>query len=514
MHNLLTDPLIRVRLADGKETAYSLPEVLATLSSTGIASFRGLQPHQKHAWYAFLVQLGAIASHKAQVEELPDEPETWHQLLSALTPEYNGSPWTLIVPDLTQPAFLQPPVPEGTLGGFKDPYAFPDQIDILLTTMGHDIKMIRIREPEADHWMYALITLQTMQGYSGGGGTLNGISRMNGGLGNRPCVGIVPNLDWGTRFRRDVRVLYKTRETLLGQEFGYRDENGIALVWLEPWDGTSSLPLNLLDPYYIEICRRVRLLTDESRIAARTMPAPTARLAAKEQKGVMGDPWTPTDVKDKKSLTVPVGGFRYDRLQRILFSSDYRPSVCQKINPQDTGPELAILARCMVRGQGKTEGFYERFLPIPKEARKHFVFDIERADLARRTKERVEDVATLMKKALRPALLDLIQGGPEKQNRKDNRTDTWQAAFTQRIDDIFFSELWETLEQPQEDARRAWRQTIEQIGLNILHEAERALPVPTARRYRAVAIAERTYRHAMTKYFGREEDRGATTNVG
>ena len=514
MHNLLTDSLIRVRLADGAETSYSLPDVLAALSSTGIASFRGLQPHQKHAWFAFLVQLGAIALHKAQVEKLPEDPAAWHQLLSALTPEYDDAPWTLIVSDLTQPAFFQPPVPDGTLEGFKNSYAFPDEIDILATAKSHDVKMKRLHTPNVDHWLYALVTLQTVQGFSGN--KLYGISRMNGGLGNRPCVSIIPNLDWGDRFRRDVRVLCNTREALLTQEHGYRDENGIALVWLEPWDGASSLPLNVLDPYYIEICRRVRVITEDQRIIVRTMPTSVTRLAAKEQKGIMGDPWTPIDVQGEKSLTISASGFPYDKLQQILFTADYKPGVCQKIYAEDPDTNIQILALGMVRGQGKTEGLHERVIPIPATARKLLVFDIGRDQLEQRAKERVEDVATLMQRALRPALLDLVQGGPEKHNKNDNRTNTWQNAFTQHVDDIFFSELWATLELSEEDVRHAWQKRTEKIGQDILRQAERALPIPTARRYRAVAIAvaQRTYQYAVTKYFGKEEDRGATTNVG
>jgi hypothetical protein len=39
---------------------------------------------------------------------------------------------------------------------------------------------------------------------------------------------------------------------------GYHDE-GVALVWTEPWDGTAALSTDDLAPYFIEICRRIRL---------------------------------------------------------------------------------------------------------------------------------------------------------------------------------------------------------------------------------------------------------------
>ena len=63
MHNLLADPLIRVRLVDGTTAVMSLPEVYEALAADGVAAFSALRPHQRHAWPAFLAQLGVIALH-------------------------------------------------------------------------------------------------------------------------------------------------------------------------------------------------------------------------------------------------------------------------------------------------------------------------------------------------------------------------------------------------------------------------------------------------------------------
>ena len=502
MYNLLTDPLIRVRSAAGTSDTLSLPEVLAALSSCGVASFLGLLPHQRHAWHAFLVQLSAIVLQRTEAE-LSESPDTWRERLRSLTPEYAADePWQMVVEDLTAPAFLQPPVPEGTLQGFKNSFAFPDEIDILVTSKSHDIKMTRIHTPQIDNWLYALVTLQTFQGYSGK--TWYEISRMNSGYGNRPCVGIVHGLEWGARFQRDVRVLLDTRGQVLAMEQGYHDQDGLALVWLKPWDGNSSLPLDILDPYFIEICRRVRLVLEGGHLMARTKSTSTTRLSAKEQNGVMGDPWTPIDVKEGKSLTIGFGGFRYDKLQEILFSINYQPSACQRVHEGDRETDLQLLAGTMVRGNGKTQGLYERVIPVPASARTSFMFAEERDQLAQRAKERVEDAGTLKSKALRPALLDLVQGGPAKRNMKDKRIDPWSQVFEQRVDDVFFPELWATLDQPQEEAQHAWRRLLVSVGGEVLHSAEQALPLPSARRYRGLAVAERTYRSAVVKHFGKE----------
>jgi len=58
---------------------------------------------------------------------------------------------------------------------------------------------------------------------------------------------------------RDAVVrLLDYRQTVLTDAYGF-DPQGLMLVWLEMWDGRTSLPLSRLDPFYIEICRRIRL---------------------------------------------------------------------------------------------------------------------------------------------------------------------------------------------------------------------------------------------------------------
>ena len=65
-HDLLTEPTFRVRFGDGRNVELTLPGVLAALggeASPELESFAALQPHQHHAWHAFLVQLAAITLH-------------------------------------------------------------------------------------------------------------------------------------------------------------------------------------------------------------------------------------------------------------------------------------------------------------------------------------------------------------------------------------------------------------------------------------------------------------------
>ena len=112
-----------------------------------------------------------------------------------------------------------------------------------------------------DDWLFALITLQTMGGYGGYGNY--GISRMNGGLGNRPAFSLASaGGGTGAHVRRDILALLEHRQTQLSG--GLMPECAPALLWTLPWDGGRNEALNnaQLDPLYIEICRAVRLRLD------------------------------------------------------------------------------------------------------------------------------------------------------------------------------------------------------------------------------------------------------------
>jgi CRISPR system Cascade subunit CasA len=159
--NLLDEPLIGVETSDGARRGASLPEVLALLGRDEVRAFTAMQAHQQHGWHAFVVQLACIALHHGGESEPRQGAQRWRELLLALT--RRSEPWCLVVEDLSQAAFMQPPVPEGTLEGFKDAHRYPDEIDVLVTSKNHDVKATRIAVPRPEHWIYALATLQTME---------------------------------------------------------------------------------------------------------------------------------------------------------------------------------------------------------------------------------------------------------------------------------------------------------------------------------------------------------------
>lgn len=489
--HLLHDPIFRWELSPGVRQSGSLPEILALLSTRDIASFDGLQAHQEHPWFAFLAQVAAMATQRAKLSAPPDDATRWRALLIDLAGG-DADAWALYRAELDRPAFLQPPVPEGTVANFKTTYSTPDALDVLLTAKNHDVKSSRARHGGADLWAYALISLQTMQGYSGRGNY--GILRMNGGLGNRPVVARVPNVSWGERFRRDVRLLLGQHDAIAKQLY-CAEGQGIALLWLEPWSGEDSAELSALDPWFIEICRRVRVVERGGALCALAAPTTAPRVAGGQLSGMTGDPWTPIS-KEGRSLTLGGGGFTYELVHKLILGGDYQDSLAM----QQSGD---LYASALVRGQGVTEGFHERYLPIPPKRRAAFARPDERERIGGISGERINAVKKVRNSVLRPAIKALLNGGAlDTGARQDKRPDRWVNAFERSIDDIFFPSLWAAADMADPEERdRVWERLLFERAYHQLMAAVASAPIPEARRYQARAAAEQIFRGSFHKNF-------------
>lgn len=498
--DLLVEPLLNVRLGgDRGRTRWPLPRVLAALSTGDqIESFEHLQAHQSQPWYCFLCQLAAMALARADREAL-DGTESWDELLLGLT-DGRREPWCLVVPDLSEAAFFQPPVPEGELSALGDVHAHPDDLDVLVTAKNHDVKLTRITHPSPGHWIYALVSLQTMEGYSGRGNY--GVVRMSSGYSCRPFVGMAPGLGWGERFRRDVDVLLDARDQV-AEEHGYDAESGLTLAFLPPWDGESALPLEELDPYFLEVCRRVRLEEHDGLLRARRTTSGTQRVDVKEASGNVGDPWIPVARSGGEALNVTGSGFSYELIVDILLTGEYRRGVAARIRPDDPG-ELYLVAQALSRGQGGTDGLHERIVPIPGHVRRRLLREADRETLAERAETRTEFVSEAWTSALRPALCALFQGDPGDLDFRDNRPRPWRQRLDQRIDRIFFPRLWEHADLSTEEADGAWRAEVLELGAELLEKAIRRAAVPEPRRFRGWAGAERIYAGARKRLMGAE----------
>lgn len=500
MFNLLMDPLIRVRLINGGSAALSLPDIYEAAATDEVASFPALRPYQRHAWHAFLAQLGAIAVQRADLVALPQAAPEWRTVLRSLTSEFaDDQPWQLIVDDPAQPAFMQCP-PGNTLSQYRRRVATPDDLDLLVTAKNHDVKQAVATACAPDDWVFALIDLQTMAGFLGAGNY--GVSRMNGGFSARPCLGLAPhNRGLGAHLFHDIHRMLQERPRLL-QSFPdyFRAEDGAALLWTGYWDGTASLDLTDLDPYFIEICRRVRLGPRDGRIEARTAGSKKSRVAAKFANGNIGDFWTPVTRGDAKALSLSRTGFRYDRLAKLLF--DRRTYALPRAMTVDEGGKKRwrIVARGMAGGKGKTDGYHERndvvFSPKVVTA---FSRRKERDELAEVCDELLEEIAEVSR-ALRLGVAVAASGG--KLLSDLTKTDRMQAApyarrFDAAIDPLFFRAVESRFvaedEAGKKDERESFAKKMVATANALLEEAVETVPCPAIRRLRAQARASSAF---------------------
>ena len=112
----------------------------------------------------------------------------------------------------------------------------------------------------------------------------------------------------------------------------------------------------------------------------------------------------------------------------------------------------------------------------------------------------IEDAGLARTRVLRFALHMLLQAAPDKPNFKDKRSDAWCSDLDARVDRIFFGFLWQATELEQFD-RTGWQRRVLDEAREVLDAAIRSAPVPSARRYRAIAGALNSFYAARKKHF-------------
>jgi CRISPR system Cascade subunit CasA len=455
--------------------------------------------------HAFLVQLAAIALSQHTIDVKSED--SWHAALLGLT-ENQPDAWRLVT-SFDRPAFLQAPV-MGDTKALSKVVRTPDALDILVSAKNHDIKSEVMHGGSPEMWFYALISLQTSEGFLGAGNY--GISRMNGGFSNRCGIGVAPSGGPGAHIKRDVARLNELRGQIV-QKHGYKETGGVSLTWLVPWDGTTSIPFKDLDPYYIEVCRRVRLQENEAgHIMAKAGSSKCARVET-QPGGVTGDPWMPVVIEKDgvKALTVDASGFGYRRLVKLLFDRGaFHMAPLQEVAATDGDSDLCIVARALVRGQGKTEGYHERRIPVSRiMTRRGRRIPLDQ--VAAVAHERVKEAGDLEFKVLKPAILMLLQNGPDEINTKNvtsmDRADRYLRRVDEFVDRSFFPDLWhevEAMESGEDEKRQArldWQRRMIDFARGVLADVDASTPKAGRRRYRAIAQAESMFSAQARKLF-------------
>lgn len=383
-------------------------------------------------------------------DDLKDwEPEEWEEALAA----HGRELWELET-ELDEPAFMQPPVDDtdewDKLIDEWDEVPTPDEADVLSTTAGHTVKDETIRQPQSEHWIYAIVTTQTTGWYAGGGGAWQAGVRMNKGYSDRPYVSLVPKLDWGSRFRADIATARRAPE-----------RGDIKFLWVLPYNE----PVTLEDCHtlFVEICRRFRFYKGSlyRKGAPRRIPSAEDRL------GVVDDPWIPINVTGKKpkAFSTRDAGFTYPWVQKLLAGEDYKtPSLQIR---QET-PHYFV-AESLATDRTMTAGFHSRTVYIPAKATKLLK---ERRDIfAQRSQFRLQMAADVKKKALRPALKILKEvSSDDKEGYK--RLQKWESSYEASVDQVFFEDLWESVDQGQSEAQAKWKDRVTGFARRELERAK------------------------------------------
>ena len=529
MHSLLTDPLIRMDKTVGSRVKASLPEVYAALMADKVEAFPALRPHQRHAWHAFLVQLGAMAMHEAGMTDPPTKAETWYNLIRDLTlPQFpDDEPWHLVVDDITKPAFMQPPATASDQNNhFHSVSETPDEIDSPDTAKNHALKSRSVSPAEMDSWLFALITGQTTDAHFLQNPAISRIS----GKGSRLAFSLTPSIRLGRHARRDITALL-TQWNLVGK--GHPTTvDGHTLLWTVPWDGKKTLSLSELHPLYIEISRRRRLHLRDGRLYARKAGGNSARIAARDKlKGRTGDPWIPVNINREKALTLPRAvGFTYEQISNCLNTGDWElPLLCRPTEDERVSSEkMYLVARGAAPGEGqnKTGGYYERIIPISQKVKMAMMRQQGKSskELGRIAEERVDDVKKIQY-ILQDAIATFIANGADIYNlepkplalrrlRRREEIKPYRKQLEAIVNVYFFSGLEDEFQADgsmQKERRNMWLLSgvtdwgeIDENGDGVINQARRvlssaqdALNCREVQRYKAIARSDSLFYRNM-----------------
>lgn len=504
--NLLVDPIFRVRTSAGIGN-YDLPGLMALLGEDKVESLPGLQRHQEDAFHVFLCYLAGAVLARSGASDPRQGADYWREGIRDQTRQEgcaDDSAWTLVVEDPTKPAFMQPPAPDKATfeRDYKPKAATPDALDVMQTAKNHDVKSTRAMPTDQEAWLYALVSLQTTIGYMGA--KTYGISRMNSGSGSRPFVTWRGGLRFGSRFNRDVGALIAQRPALLGPPYPYRPD-GKTLLWIDSWNGTASLSLSSLNPFYIEIARRVRITNSQGVLAVLSATSTVTRIAADQMKGNVGDPWMPLSRTTNGALTVSETGLTPQLLRDLIFGDgNIQPAAMQEAT--QTSSAGWVTASVFVRGNCTTDGFHEAAVRIPEKARPVlFGSGVQRDRLAIRSKRGL-DFAKEIRSGLASSLFTLMEGGPSDINFENKQVKEWvknaTSPFTLNWNPLYFDWLWSTLETPDEDAAlRPWFEQLRKLAQDTLNRAMERAPVRSGRSYRAKTKAQGLFIGSLYKNF-------------
>lgn len=493
MTNLLVNSIFQATTSEGVELL-NLPELLAKLGDGQVKNLPGLQRYQEDIFHIFLCYIaGAVLAIHNETEP-KQTADFWRNGLRLLTKRDDDLAWTLVTDDPTQPAFMQPPSSSQDIFDreYKLRATTPDYLTTIYKAKNHDVKANQAIKASLEMWAIALVVLQTSSGFLGLGNY--GIARMNSGTGSRVCVCWRADTNLSTNFYRETSVLIKQRANILNN-FPYYQDGGKILLWTEPWDGKDSLPLSELDPFFIEVCRRVKLIKKKNSIVALGATSKVLRLLSKEFKGNIGDPWTPINEKENKALTVSKNGFTLKLLRNLIFNSEYSFTPMQATQPYDGW----FYASALARDNGKTEGFHEKAVWIPKNIKSLMLSKTKEYNrLATLSQKGIDLAAIVQNKILKPALQTLIKKG----SKQNEILILLSEPFVLKWESNYFKWLWSTVNYNNEAyAINVWAENLQQFAKDSLNQAIENAPMQHGWRYKSITDALNMFNNCLKKQY-------------
>ena len=389
-NNLLIDHWLTITNASGTRLKVNLPELFSALERNDVLDFPALLPHQRGPFHVFLTQLACHALQTSGMDEnLPPAdpnkpwtllgehtPEEWLSMIRGIVPDYaqiypTDEPWCFCVDDPAMPAFLQCPDPENKCKDLDKTYDKPDDLDVKISAKNHSVKSSTFDHAGIEYWILALISLQTNAGYLGPGNY--GCARQNGGQAQRPIFTLQKSSSPGARWGRDARIILTCEGTEYDDLYGVCDRYGKRLLWLAPWDGKTSYDPSELHPLFIEVSRRLRVMRDGDAVKLMRGTSQCPRINSKDLGGNLGDPWEPT-VSNKGIASVFASALDYANISKILCDAEGMKGnmLLRRHDDIDGKAGLELWCNALVKGKGKTEGYYERIIPV-NASKQHLV---------------------------------------------------------------------------------------------------------------------------------------------
>ena len=321
---------------------------------------------------------------------------------------------------------------------------------------------------------------------------------MDGGWGRRPGVGIVPPGGYGCRWLRDLKILLAVRDSI-ADKYGL-NRDGIALAWLLPWDGaaTSAISVSQLDPFYIEVSRRVRLSRDVGSYTAKTATTPNARIQSIAG-GLTGDIWSPIDQdKDgRKVFTARPYGFGYRTAVNLLVPTKIELSPAMKPQRFDPVVGLRLNMESIAWGPKNTNaGYHKREIHIGKKlavmlasANKAEIDEV--AAISKSRVEQLGEITWMLTQALMVLFTsDTLSESQKKDEVLKERAKRFSLPFETKCDAEFFPKLFEEIEATDRDAtRNQWLLILADCAESVLKSAFTAGPRSVQLRYKAQSAA-------------------------